>query len=84
MFPVPIADVLEMLLHAGGCAAPGYGIPRSSSLQVLCYTVNMNEKLPLSPANCNPIVKKLLQVAVWHLLSFHPCTEGLRAALMRG
>lgn len=77
-------DALQMLLRAGSRAGPGYEIQCSSSLQVLCYTVNTNEKLPLSPANCNSIVKNLLQVAIWHLLSFHPCTEGLQATLTSG
>lgn len=80
--PTAGEDALKMLPRAGSCAGPGYEIQCSSRL--LCYTVNMNEKLPLSPANCNSIVKNLLQVAIWHLLSFHPCTEGLQATLTSG
>lgn len=64
---------------------PDLGKQCSAAAQrVLWHTVDMNEELPLSQANCNSIVKNLLQVAVWHLLSFHPCTEGLQAMLMNG
>lgn len=83
---MPTADeeAPKMLLRAGSGAGPESESQRSSSLQVLCYTVNMNEKLPLTPANCSSIVKNLLRVAIWHLLSFHPCTKGLQAMLTSG
>lgn len=51
----------------------------SSSLPVLPYPANTKEKLPLSPADCNSIVRKnLLQVAVWHLLPFPPAVRDCR------
>lgn len=40
--PMADEDALKMLLRAGSCAGPGYESQCSSSLQVLCYTVNMN------------------------------------------
>lgn len=54
----------------------------SSSLPVLPYPANMKEKLLLSPADCNSIVKKkiknLLQVAIWHLLPFPAAVRDCR------
>lgn len=56
------------------------GMKLSAAAASKCFVtqlVNMNEKLPLSPANCNSIAKNLLQVAIWHLLSFHPLRWGI-------